>query len=348
MKSVGTLSQFLQWRTTAQNVQANTWFVCRQSALVQTTDTSPVTGLAVATASARGTALPCLVYQSDEAVRQLIEHVTMAGPDLTIPSDDQLTSYQFWRVACAEQCQLLNEKLAGDRTFYALDSWTDPALYRQSGNTVAADPLAVSDNTADCSERRFIVVMLADDQLKPSPCHRLLADLAGMDDYGFLQRLQKCFNIRVARDAADATPQAAREFGLYVAGYWYQLRLIEGTWFHADPVSDLDVSVVHDNMMTPMLGITGAETHEGNRRLAYSSADCTVPALQQQVDAGVWQALWLMPAPDVAQLMAISDLGRLMPAHAVCFPVLFEHAVVTRAVVDNFGLADVLTSAAFR
>jgi uncharacterized protein (DUF1015 family) len=132
----------------------------------------------------------------------------------------------------------------------------------------------------------------------------------------------------VASGAADATPRSARQFGLYVAGCWYHLQMIDGTWFCADPVSDLDVSVVHNNMIAPMLGITDWQ----DKRIAYTDVDCSLQKLQQQVDRGHWQAAWLMPAPTVEQLMHISDLGRLMPEKSVCFPALFNTAAFAKIV----------------
>jgi uncharacterized protein (DUF1015 family) len=254
----------------------------------------------------------CLVYRADSTLNSMLQDCTGSEPDLSLISDNKRTLHQFWCIRDSSKLLAIQHLLDKLPAFYPLQSWiSHPNDEDNMSEAYSASALVP-------------VLLLADDQLTPEPCHRLLADLAGMDDYEFLQRLQKSFNIRVASGPADATPRSAREFGLYVAGYWYHLNLIEGTWFHADPVSDLDVSVVHDNMMTPMLGITDRE----DDRIAYTGADSSLPALQQLVDSGQWQAVWLMPAPCVADLMRISDLGRTLPAHSVCFKELIDYAVL--------------------
>jgi uncharacterized protein (DUF1015 family) len=254
----------------------------------------------------------CLVYRTESKLNSLLQDCTGSEPDLSLISDNNRTQHQFWCIRDSSKLEVIQHVLDQLPAFYPLQNWiSHPKDVDSLSDVYSASALVP-------------VLLLADDQLIPEPCHRLLADLAGMDDYEFLQRLQKCFNIRVASGPAEATPRSAREFGLYVAGYWYHLTLIEGTWFHADPVSDLDVSVVHDNMIAPMLGITDRE----DKRIAYTGADSSLPALQQLVDSGQWQAVWLMPAPSVADMMRISDLGRTLPAHSVCFTQLIDSAVL--------------------
>lgn len=319
MKLVGKLAEFIQWhgyqRPDDQRPDAQqpgsppVLYVCRRVSVHGNTTNPELTSLMVNATPAHDQSADCLVYRADAEIDALISQITNTRPDYAVPatlsaSASHTILQQIWCVNDATVQGLLSNKLHHVSAFYPLHSWVFP---RQ----------------ASVSNERPFTLLLSDSQLTPLPCHRLFADLAGMDDYGFLQRLQKCFNIRVATGADDASPRSAREFGLYLAGYWYHLRLIEGTWFHADPVSDLDVSVVHDNMCAPVLGITQVN----DARITYSNADSSVQTLQHQIDSGQWQALWLMPAPTLAGLMHISDLGRSMPEHSVCFQPVLDPAV---------------------
>lgn len=305
MKSVGKLIEFIPGYNPQQLERNAQYFVYRQLSAQGNADFIQFTGLLLPASpesrSANGQTPSCLVYKADTALDILVNQLAEKQPDLTASSENNTVQHQLWCVNDQDMKVLLAARLDQLSEFYSLDSWVVPSHQHILTHTL----------------------LLADTQLQPQPCHRLLADLAGMDDYEFLQRLQKCFNIRVADGAGDATPGSAREFGLYVAGGWYHLRLIDGTWFHADPVSDLDVSVVHDNMIAPMLGIT----ENNDSRIAFTGAGCSVQALQQLVDSGQWQAAWLMPAPTIEQLMQISDLGRSMPMNSVCFQPLFDPAV---------------------
>ncbi|MDP2126220.1 MAG: DUF1015 family protein [Pseudohongiella sp.] len=326
MKSVGKLHEFIQ----SQNLDSASWYVYRQCKVAgdqniveqDKPDAHKSDGLLLLMPGQGATTLPkYLVYRAEAGLNSVLEEVAGSEPDFRSMSDDKAIQYQLWRIEDLNKLPALQNQLDKMPAMYPLQNWVTPQ------HDVSPVDLPGEQNDGSVMS----VLLFAHDQLQPLPCHRLLADLAGMDDYGFLQRLQKSFNIRVASGPADATPHSAREFGLYVAGYWYHLKLIEGTWFHADPVSDLDVSVVHDNMIAPMLGITERQ----DKRIAYTGPDCSLAMLRQQVDSGRWQAAWLMPAPSIEDMMRISDLGRVMPAHSVCFRPLIAPAVLATAVLTE-------------
>lgn len=297
------------------------YYVCRRYLLSDdhttddhTTDSPLDTFLLVA---ARGLSasprLPSFVYRrgaeasAGAQLRQLLDRVTARTPDRVLTQQTNTRfQYQFWGVREAAQQQTLQSLLTQLGPLYPVDSW---AMFDAQGSTGSA------------------VALFADDQLQTLGCHRLLADLNGMVADDFVQRLQKCFNIRAITGSAAAMLARAlpeRNFILYVAGQWYQLQLIDGTWFAADPVRDLDASIVHDNMIAPMLGIHS----QNDERIGFrTSPPCSVSELQRQVDTGQWQALWLMPAPSIARLMALSDQGRRLPVHSVSFPSVFDAAV---------------------
>lgn len=302
MKSVGKLCEFIKRPETTQSDMEPALYISRRILLSDNKGTQESTALLLPGMSVESPVPSVLVYRADIELERLVNQQTQTAPDVTVVTDNNSVEYQLWRIDSLGASVAIRDRLDQLSEFYVLDGWTANGDWHHSSHTL----------------------LLADGQLQAVPCHRLLADLAGMDDYEFLQRLQKCFNIRVASDIQDAMPNAARAFGLYVAGCWYQLRLIEGTWFHADPVADLDVSVVHDNMLAPLLKITG--NYDG--RIAYTGPACDVQTLQHLVDSGQWQAVWLMPAPAIDQLMHISDLGRSMPENTVCFQPFFDSAVL--------------------
>jgi hypothetical protein len=180
-----------------------------------------------------------------------------------------------------------------------------PILYQTSGAITL---------TADAEKRVPLsqpVILYPDHMMQVAPFYCLLADLNGMDDDDFLQRLLKSFNIRVARDAADASPVAEREFGLYLSGQWYHMTVITGTWFFADPVKDLDVSILRDNMLAPVLGISN--TDEDNSRIRYVEGTRALVELSTLVDQGAFKAVVVQFPPSVKRILDITDLGRTMP-----------------------------------
>lgn len=134
--------------------------------------------------------------------------------------------------------------------------------------------------------------------------NRILIDLNGLDAEDFVQQAQKSFNIRVANGRADARPNAPRQFGLYTGDYWYSLTAIEGTWFSQDPLKDLDVSVLHDNLLTPLLGITDTRT---SKRLDFVPQAQGLEELEKRVDSGKAVAAIAVFPLTAVQLQQLSD-----------------------------------------
>jgi uncharacterized protein (DUF1015 family) len=247
--------------------------------------------------------LPVLVYRFSPALETLLAQITSQPPDDRQVDSEQGAEYQFWLVRDPQIASNLQSALDDIDAFYWTDGWTESL---QQPQPLSADDYQQSSPT----------LLLSDDQLQPQARHRLLADLAGMDADEFVQRLQKCFNIQVAGDALQAQPQQPREMGLYVDGQWYQLRLIEGTWFDEDPVRDLDVSILTENVFELMLGIS--QPDQGSR-IGIAELVLSPQQLADLVDRSEWQAAFLLCPPSVDVLMALSDAGQLPPARSVEF-----------------------------
>lgn len=249
------------------------------------------------------TRLPVLTYRCSPALESLLADVVATPPDDRQVDTGLGAEYQFWLVRDPDTASRLQSALDGVDAFYWLDGWVE---------SVEQPSVISSDNEQDAD----VALLLSEDQLEPRARHRLLADLGGMDADDFLQKLQKCFNIYVAADASQAIPQQPREMGLYLDGQWYRLRLIEGTWFAADPVCDMDLGILADNVFTLMLGI---EHPEQSARIGVADALSPVQHLTELVDNGEWKAAFVLHPPSVECLMALSDADRLPPPHCVEF-----------------------------
>ncbi|HLT64588.1 MAG TPA: DUF1015 family protein [Pseudohongiella sp.] len=245
--------------------------------------------------------LPVLVYRCSPALETLLAEIVSMPPDDRQIDSEHGAEYQFWLVRDPELASSLQSALDDVDAFYWTDGWTESL----------DQPVSYTDH-----ESFSAALLLSEDQLQPRARHRLLADLGGMEAEEFLQRLQKCFNIRVAANAEDAVPQQSREMGLYVDGAWYKLRLIEGTWFSEDPVRDMDISILAENIFELTLGIGQPET---NARIAVADPVMSPQQLAELVDQDEWQAVFVLYPPSVELLMDLSDAGRLPPPHSVEF-----------------------------
>ena len=161
---------------------------------------------------------------------------------------------------------------------------------------------------------RFLVVVFPADQLQVLAYNRVVADLNGHEVDSLLERLSPHFDI--SAPGAEASPPVPRQFGLYVDGAWRQLKLRPGQIDESDPVASLDVAILQDLVLAPLLGIGDPRT---DRRIRFVGGIRGTDALSASVDgAGQGCAFALYPT-SVEELLRVADAGEVMPPKSTWF-----------------------------
>ena len=153
--------------------------------------------------------------------------------------------------------------------------------------------------------------------------NRVVHDLAGMSADEFLERLSRSFEVRplphVKGDdpyALEAVrPKAVHEIGMYLAGKWYRLTARPTAYDDSDPVSRLDVEILQEKVLTPLLKIKNPRT---DKRIEFIGGIRGLGELVRRVDEGCAAAFAMYPA-SMEDLMAIADAGRIMPPKSTWF-----------------------------
>ena len=156
----------------------------------------------------------------------------------------------------------------------------------------------------------FLCVLFPASELKILPYNRLVFDLNGLEPAAFLEQVEARFGLEAG---AAPAPTAPGRVSLYLQGRWYGLRFPEDP--AADPVSRLDVSVLQEKLLAPLLGITDPRT---SKRIDFIGGIRGPEDLVRRVDAKGGVAFSMYPTT-VAQLMAISDAGQIMPPKSTWF-----------------------------
>ena len=155
-------------------------------------------------------------------------------------------------------------------------------------------------------------------QLSLLPFHRVVRDINGMSEAELVEALQKDFAVEARFDCATFAPSRHGEFGMLVNGHWYCLRvrdaLRDALTAADDPVDSLDVSILQNRILAPILGITDTRS---DPRLDYVSGD-DGDGLRQKCAEG-WAIGFACFATSMAQLMAVADAGALMPPKSTYF-----------------------------
>ena len=196
-----------------------------------------------------------------------------------------------------------------------------PALYIADGHHRNASAVKVGlkkreENpgyAADAEFNYYLSVVFPSNQLFIMDYNRLVRDLNGLTADAFLAKTAEKFDIA---DSATGKPQTRHSFGLYINGAWKLLTLKQGVANETDPVASLDVSILQDNVLAPLLGIDDPRT---NKRIDFVGGMRGLGELKKRVDSGEMALAFAMFPTSMDELLRIADAGAIMPPKSTWF-----------------------------
>ncbi len=198
-----------------------------------------------------------------------------------------------------------------------------PALYIADGHHRAASAVKVAqkrrqehpDYNGTEEFNFFLSVLFPAEELEILDYNRLIADLNGYSEAEFLNKLSADFTVEKA-SVQPYRPTEKHTFGLYLGGDWYQMTAKPGVVDTCDPVARLDVSVLQEKVIAPILGITDPRT---DKRMDFVGGIRGLAELEKRVNSGEMTAAFAMFPTTLADLMAIADAGKVMPPKSTWF-----------------------------
>jgi len=249
-----------------------------------------------------------LVYRANTAIDALLARACESAPELDITAADGV-QHALWVV----DDEAIIERLGV--CFEALDS-----LYVADGHhrSAAAARIARSRRAADpdpaAAHEYFLSVIFPHDQMQILPYNRVVRDLHGLDAATFLRRIAIPFQVQ--QSAEPVQPACTAEFGMYLDGNWYRLVLDPARVPWDDPVGRLDVSLLQDNLIEPILGIVDPRRDE---RIDFVGGIRGLDGLAARVDSGDMRVAFSLHATRMDDLMAVADAGEVMPPKSTWF-----------------------------
>lgn len=250
-----------------------------------------------------------LAYPAAAQVDEMLASASNGPPAADVTADDGVR-HTLWVIA--------DPNLIADLTA-AVDAL--PALYIADGHhrSAAASRVAAARRAANPghtgaeSYNRFLSVIFPSHRLRILDYNRVVSDLGGMSVDRFLTRLSASFTVTSAAQAVK--PQRRGEFGLYVAGAWHRL-VIRPDLVPQDPVRRLDVSLLTDHLLAPILGI---EDLRRDRRIDFVGGIRGLAELRKRVDSGEMAAAFSLHPTTMDDLMAVADAHEIMPPKSTWF-----------------------------
>jgi uncharacterized protein (DUF1015 family) len=251
-----------------------------------------------------------LVYTSSPAIDDTLETISAGTPEVDITAVDGVR-HEVWSVADTATIASLTD------AFDALD-----ALYVADGHhrSAAASRVAAARRAANPGHTGaepynwFLAVIFPHNQMQILPYNRVVRDLHGLDIEEFMSRLAVPF--RVEQSATPVAPAKPGEFGMYLGGAWYRLTLDEARIPWDDPVARLDVSLLQDNLIEPILGIVDPRRDD---RIDFVGGIRGLEGLTLRVDTGEMAVAFSLYPTRMADLMAVADVGEVMPPKSTWF-----------------------------
>lgn len=245
-----------------------------------------------------------LTYQDALAVDQLVASVEETPPLYDMTASDGV-EHTVWKIADVGPFAKAFDQVS---SFYIADGHhRAAAAVRAAKELQAEQPGSAADEAS-----RFLAVLFPSTQLNVLGYHRVIHDLNGMRTDAFLENVRSIFS--VSSSPASVAPTQPGVAGMYIDGQWYTL-----SWSKpesGDPVSSLDVSILQDRLLAPVLAIDDPRTSE---RISFVGGIRGTAALEQAVDSGQAAVAFSMSPVTVEEVMAIADAGREMPPKSTWF-----------------------------
>lgn len=260
-----------------------------------------------------------LTYRADRDIDALIARCREKPPLCDFTADDGI-GHTLWLVDDPAAIAALESAFRRVPVLYIADGHhRSAAAARVREKRRAANP----GHTGIEDYNRFLVVIFPHDQVQIMDYNRVVADLAGRSPADLLAALGDKFIVEEA--AGLFKPAVARTFGMYLAGRWYKLTARPGTVDTADPVAGLDVSILQNNLLAPLLGIGDPRT---DKRIGFVGGIRGMAELARLVDGGRYAVAFSLYPTSIAELMAIADRGAIMPPKSTWFEPKLRDAMV--------------------
>ncbi len=252
-----------------------------------------------------------LTYKNGESIRALTEQWKKEHDPV----------YDFTADGVAQTVWVIDDDgviAALTDAFAALD-----ALYIADGHHRCASAVKVGlkrreqnpDYTGDEEFNYFLAVSFPCDELAIMDYNRVIRDLNGYTLDQLLTRISESFTFRFVGSDEPFRPREKHTFGLFCQGKWYCLTAKEGTFDENDPVARLDVSILQNNLIAPILGITDPRTDE---RIDFVGGIRGLKELERRASTDMKLAFSMFPTT-LDDLTAIADAGMVMPPKSTWF-----------------------------
>ena len=252
-----------------------------------------------------------LAYRGRPEIDALVAEGTQRDPAAEFVAGDGI-GHSLWVVDDPAEVARFEAAFGEVPVSYIADGHHRAAAYaRVARMRRERAPSAVGDRSFD----RFLAVHFPAAELRILDYNRLVRDLNGLEPPGLLRRLESA-GFDLVTPWPGKSPWESGSFGMYLDGVWRLLVARLGTVNEEDPVKRLDVSVLQDRILGPILGVGDPRT---DARITFCGGIRGVAELMRRVDSGEHAVAFAMHPTSLADVMRVADAGAVMPPKSTWF-----------------------------
>ena len=171
------------------------------------------------------------------------------------------------------------------------------------------------DYTGDEEFNYFLAVAFPDNDLMVMDYNRVVKDLNGLTKDELIGKLEEKFIVTKSATEEPVKPAKKHTFGMYVENKWYLLEAKDDIFNAEDPIDSLDVAILQNNVLTPILGIEDVRTSD---RIDFIGGIRGIKELERRVNKDMKIAFSMYPT-EVSDIMSVADIGEVMPPKSTWF-----------------------------
>ncbi len=247
--------------------------------------------------------------RDSEKVEELLERATRGEPRLDVTADDGIR-HSIWIVDDEELIRDITDTFEAMDAIYIADGHHRSA----AASRVCAARAREEPGNMEAPWRRFLTVVFPAGQMKILDYNRVVRDLNGMSEREFLDKVSQVFSVTPAD--GKVKPERRGVFGMYLGGRWYRLEAPAEMLASDDPLARLDVSILQDNLLAPVLGIDDPRT---NPRIDFVGGMRGLEELERRVVSGEMAVAFSLHPTSMEDLFRVADAGEVMPAKSTWF-----------------------------
>lgn len=253
-----------------------------------------------------------LTYKNKKNISDLIKKICLVKKPIYDFVEEDGVNHRVWVVSEDNVIETLVSE------FKEIDS-----LYIADGHHRAASAIKVGERRREENKgytgkeefNYFLGVAFPDNELKIMDYNRVVKDLNGLSNNEFLAKVEEKFSIDKIGDSKHLKIDEAHSFGMFLDNSWYILKSKNGSFDNNDVVKKLDVSILQENLLNPILGI---EDPRSDSRIDFIGGIRGIKELEKRVNKDMKVAFAMYPTT-IKELIAVSDSGNVMPPKSTWF-----------------------------